>query len=164
MGIIKIVWILSLAGFLAVTLFVYATLPAEVTITADASGYPDLFLARANFFYLAVGLVVLFNAAILVLGRAVQFLPSYLLPVPQRAYWGQRENRPRLHKRFKHWVKGLGLCANAFMTVAVVEVQKYNGQEMTVNLGFLYIVAFGALVLWAASYYPIFAIWTKKLE
>jgi hypothetical protein len=153
-----------LAGFLTVTLFVYATLPAEVTVTTDTNGYPKLFFSRANFFYLVVGLVVLFNAAILVLGRSIQFLPSYWLPVPRRTYWGQRENRPRLHKRFKHWVKGLGLCANAFVTVAVVEVQKVNGQEMTVSVGFLYAVALGALGLWAASYYPIFAIWTKKLE
>jgi hypothetical protein len=164
MGVIKIIWLLSLLGFLIISLFVYATLPPNVTLIADANGYPTLFLARTNFYYAVLALLVFFNAAILALGSAIRFVPSYWLPVPQRAFWTQRENRPRFLKRFAHWIKGLGFCANVFIIIAVVEVQKINGQEMTVSLSFLYGVALGTLVLWAVAYYPIFGIWTKKLE
>ncbi|GEM_PF-2670237 len=164
MGIIKIIWLLSLLGFLVVSLFVYATLPTNVTIISDANGYPTLFLARANFFYAVLALLVFFNAAILVLGRAIQFLPSYWLPVPQRVFWFQKENRARLYSRFAYWTKGLGFCANVFIIIAVVEIQKVNGQEMTLNLSFLYAVALGTLAIWAVLYYPVFGIWIKKLE
>ncbi|MCU0449900.1 MAG: hypothetical protein MUC97_08665 [Bernardetiaceae bacterium] len=159
MGLVKVIWVLSLLGFLALFLGLYTTLPPQIALA------PGQVVSKSNFFYLALGVIVFFNGALLVLGGSLRYVPWSVMPVPRRLYWAQdRANRQRFHKRFSHWLKGIGVCLNGFLAVAVLEIFKANGQEVTFNLTFLYGVAAFFLIGWLAVFYPLFGVWVKPVK
>jgi hypothetical protein len=159
MGLVKVIWIFSLLAFLGLFLGLYATLPPQIALA------PGQLVSKSNFFYLALGVLVFFNGALLVLGASLRYVPWSVMPVPKRLYWAQdRPSRQRFHKRFGHWLKGIGVCLNGFLAVAALQIFQANGQEVTFNLGFLYGVATFFLLAWLVVFYPLFGIWVKAVK
>lgn len=164
MGLAKILWILSLLGFLAVLLITYVYMPENVAVLFDELGLPYYFLPRDYYFYVAVLACVLLNSAILLLGSSVTRLPSSLLPVPKRKYWAARENRPRFTKRFEHWTKGLAFFLNLILCLLLVDILKGNDSQVNYNTQTLLYVFSALLVVWFGFYFVVFGVYVEKLD
>lgn len=164
MGLAKILWILSLLGFLAVLLITYIYMPENVAVLFDELGLPYYFLPRDYYFYVAVLACVLLNSAILLLGSSVTRLPSSLLPVPKRKYWAARENRLRFTKRFEHWTKGVAFFLNLILCLLLVDILKGNDSQVNYNTQTLLYVFSALLVVWLGFYFVVFGVYVEKLD
>lgn len=165
MGVAKIFWILSLIGFLAVLLVTYVYMPDNVAVLFDELGLPYYFMPRDHYFYAALSVCVLLNVAVLLLSGSVTRLPARLLPVPKRAYWAMRENRPRFTKRFEHWTKGIAFFLNLILCLWLTDILKGNDSRAIDFDTQLLLYVFGALLtVWLGFYYVIFGIYVEKLD
>lgn len=164
MGLAKILWILSLLGFLAVLLVTYIYMPENVAVLFDELGLPYYFLPRDYYFYVALLACVLLNGAILLFSSSITRLPSSLLPVPKRNYWATRENRPRFTKRFKHWTKGIAFFLNLILCLLLVDILKGNDSQVDYNTQMLLYVFSSLLMVWFGFYFVVFGVYVEKLD
>ncbi|WP_448520321.1 hypothetical protein [Rhodoflexus sp.] len=164
MGLAKILWILSLLGFLAVLLVTYIYMPENVAVLFDQLGLPYYFLPRDQYFYVALAACVLLNGAILLLGNSVTRLPSSFLPTPKRRYWAMRDNRLRFNKRFKHWIKGVAFFLNLILCLLLVDILRGNDSQMDYQTQTLLYVFSALLGVWIGFYFVLFGVYVEKLD
>lgn len=128
--IIKFIWIISLFTGLAVLLYTYASLGEVVNYTSDASGAGSV--TRESFFYISLGVLVLFNFTFYAISRNMH-LPH-----------------PPLKQALINWQLSFAACLNFFFIVTVLFLMLYNSGEMFNynNFGYLVYVSLASIIGW----------------
>jgi hypothetical protein len=137
--IFKAVWFLSLMVWLALFLYVYASLPEEVLIR---EGESRIFLSREAIFYSFLGAIVGVNGLTFIVSRL----------------FNGRED-------FLTWFYGLIMCLNFFFVIALSFLNLINSGEKFNYGGIGYVIygSVGLFVFWAAGW-PLYFIFRKYLS
>ena len=137
--IFKAVWFLSLMAWLALFLYVYASLPEEVLVREAEN---KVFLSREAVFYLFLAAIVLVNGLVFIMSRLFQ----------------GREN-------FLSWFYGLIICFNFFFVIALNFINLVNsGEKFNYGrIGYVIYGSVGLFVFWAVGW-PVYSIFRKFLS
>lgn len=146
-------WIISLLVFLFVLIYTNLYLPTLVNVIGD-----DFLLEKSYYFYIVIASIVAINGALLLLGGSVQFVPSFMMPVPKRDQWmGDEQRRKRLYLNLKAWFKGLGFCFNLFLTAAMIDIYDINDADIFVPTAWIFVLIGLITTGWLVSYYFLFS-------
>ena len=137
--IFKAVWFLSLMAWLALFLYVYASLPEEVLIREAEN---KVFLSREVVFYLFLAAIVLVNGLVFIVSRL----------------FTEREN-------FLSWFCGLIICFNFFFVIVLNFLNLVNsGEKFNYDrIGYVIYGSVGLFVLWAVGW-PVYSFFRKFLS
>jgi hypothetical protein len=137
--IFKAVWFLSLMAWLALFLYVYASLPEEVLIREAEN---KVFLSREVVFYLFLAAIVLVNGLVFIVSRL----------------FTDREN-------FLSWFCGLIICFNFFFVIVLNFINLVNsGEKFNYDrIGYVIYGSVGLFVLWAVGW-PVYSFFRKFLS
>jgi len=137
--IFKAVWFLSLMAWLALFLYVYASLPEEVLIREAEN---KVFLSREAVFYLFLAAIVLVNGLVFIVSRL----------------FTDREN-------FLSWFCGLIICFNFFFVIVLNFINLVNsGEKFNYDrIGYVIYGSVGLFVLWAVGW-PVYSFFRKFLS
>jgi len=137
--IFKAVWFLSLMAWLALFLYVYASLPEEVLIRETEN---KVFLSREAVFYLFLAAIVLVNGLVFIVSRL----------------FTDREN-------FLSWFCGLIICFNFFFVIVLNFINLVNsGEKFNYDrIGYVIYGSVGLFVLWAVGW-PVYSFFRKFLS
>jgi len=142
-------WVFSLLIFLVTVVYTHSYLPRYVNIQGN-----DFQLEKSVFFYTVLALITFTNGALLVLGNAFQFLPSFFMPVPKRNEWmGNAITRRKLYLNLKAWTKGLACIANLFIITALLDIYDINDTDIFMPTAWVYSIIGVLLFSWFATYY-----------
>jgi hypothetical protein len=142
-------WVFSLFIFLFTFVYTNAYLPRYVSIQGD-----ELMIEKSNYAYIVIAIAALVNGALLMLGSAFQFLPSFFMPIPKRNEWmNDDQKRKKLYLNLKAWTKGLGVCINLLLVVALIDVYDANDSDIFIPTAWLYSLVSVLLVSWLGFYY-----------
>ncbi len=127
--VFKAVWFFSLMATVALFLYVYASLPADIQVR-DGSA-----ISRDGLFYTTLALLTVFNALIFVISKLYAGTEGY----------------------FQAWYYGLMTFLNLFIIVVLEFLNVYNSQERYNydSLGFVIYGSLGMVVLWS-SLWPVY--------
>lgn len=134
--LIKFTWFLTTLLFLGILLWSYAYLPANVGVGADAGGYPNEFLEKEAFFYLALCVFIFFNV--------ILFSSKKLIDnsISKRGYSPQRS----LQHDLSDWLLAFAASINIFLVLGLVYLDVFNNSD-GVNLNIYGPVVFAGPVL-----------------
>jgi len=137
--IFKGVWFLSLMAWLALFLYVYASLPEQVLIRETEN---KVFLSREAVFYLFLAAIVLVNGLVFIVSRL----------------FTDREN-------FLSWFCGLIICFNFFFVIVLNFINLVNsGEKFNYDrIGYVIYGSVGLFVLWAVGW-PVYSFFRKFLS
>jgi len=137
--IFKAVWFLSLMAWLALFLYVYASLPEEVLIREAEN---KVFLSREAVFYLFLAAIVLVNGLVFIVSRL----------------FTDREN-------FLSWFCGLIICFNFFFVIVLNFINLVNsGEKFNYDrIGYVIYGSVGLFVFWAVGW-PVYSFFRKFLS
>jgi len=137
--IFKAVWFLSLMAWLALFLYVYASLPEEVLIRETEN---KVFLSREAVFYLFLAAIVLVNGLVFIVSRL----------------FTDREN-------FLSWFCGLIICFNFFFVIVLNFINLVNsGEKFNYDrIGYVIYGSVGLFVFWAVGW-PVYSFFRKLLS
>jgi hypothetical protein len=137
--IFKAVWFLSLMAWLALFLYVYASLPAEVLIRETEN---KVFLSREAVFYLFLAAIVVVNGLVFIVSRL----------------FTDRQN-------FLSWFCGLIICFNFFFVIVLNFINLVNsGEKFNYDrIGYVIYGSVGLFVLWAVGW-PVYSFFRKFLS
>jgi hypothetical protein len=137
--IFKAVWFLSLMAWLALFLYVYASLPEEVLIREVEN---KVFLSREAVFYLFLAGIVLVNGLVFIVSRL----------------FTGREN-------FLSWFCGLIICFNFFFVIVLNFMNLVNsGEKFNYDrIGYVIYGSVGLFVMWALGW-PVYSFFRKVLS
>jgi hypothetical protein len=137
--IFKAVWFLSLMAWLALFLYVYASLPEEVLIREVEN---KVFLSREAVFYLFLAGIVLVNGLVFIVSRL----------------FTGREN-------FLSWFCGLIICFNFFFVIVLNFMNLVNsGEKFNYDrIGYVIYGSVGLFVMWALGW-PVYSFFRKFLS
>jgi len=137
--IFKAVWFLSLMAWLALFLYVYASLPEEVLIREAEN---KVFLSREAVFYLFLAAIVLVNGLVFIVSRL----------------FTDREN-------FLSWFCGLIICFNFFFVIVLNFINLVNsGEKFNYDrIGYVIYGSVGLFVVWAVGW-PVYSFFRKFLS
>lgn len=138
--IIKGVWFLSLMAFLGAFMYIYASLPENVTLLEGDSAIE---LSRDTIFY---GFLVITGIT-----NMLVFIVSRLFPADQN--------------QFKTWFYGLVISLNLFFIVALAFINLYNSTEKFdySNIGYVIYGSICLVAVWVVSW-PVYAIFRKNIN
>jgi hypothetical protein len=144
MKAVKFLWILSLFGYLAVALFVYADAREPLSLLGGNMG-------KQAFFYYSLAGMVLANALVLLLANGARYLR-----MPFRRRWNSDASTLRLFRQNqKEWFRGFALLANVLLMCLQVTVYNLNSNNNFHVATFAYL-AVACMVVWLFAYVPIF--------
>ena len=126
-------------AWLALFLYVYASLPEEVLIREAAN---KVFLSREAVFYLFLAAIVLVNGLVFIVSRL----------------FTDREN-------FLSWFCGLIICFNFFFVIVLNFINLVNsGEKFNYDrIGYVIYGSVGLFVLWAVGW-PVYSFFRKFLS
>lgn len=138
--IFKAVWFFSLLATLALLLYVYASLPQEVTLL-DRDQL--ITISREVLFYTLLAIMAFVNVLVFVV----------------RILFTEKQND------FKIWFYGFVIAINFFFVTVINFSGVYNSGERFDyrNIGFLIYASIGLIVLWSVSW-PIYSLSRKFLS
>ncbi|MBZ0245778.1 MAG: hypothetical protein K8H85_07520 [Cyclobacteriaceae bacterium] len=138
--IIKAVWFLSLMGFMAIFMYIYASLPQQVVIQ---EGVERLSLSRDSVFYITLGVVALINVLVFVFSKL----------------YGNR-NEP-----FSVWFFGQIILLNFFFITVLGYFNVLNsGERFTYNdLGVVIYGSVALIIIWAIGW-PLYSVSRKIID
>lgn len=143
-------WVFSLLTFLFTVAYTHSYLPRYINV----GGGDDWQIEKSAYFYIVLAIVTSTNGAMLILGNAFQFLPSFLMPVPKRNEWMSNAIiRKKLYLNLKAWTKGLACIANLFIITALLDIYDINDTDIAMPTAALYKLVGVLLVAWFATYY-----------
>ncbi len=156
---IKVLWVLSMLGFLASALFVYADIGDANTIVQlrlDASGESAFGVSKINFFYVSLFIMLGINVIILLTGYSVPYLPKSLVLAPQKELWlSTPHNRKNFYKRMKDWARGFATIINFFLTCVIFTIYYMNSRNYF-PLAWTYYLCAILAIAWLFAFFPIF--------
>lgn len=117
---IRIVRTFSIVVFLGVLLYVYAYLPEQVGIDADATDEFSTFIGKEAFFYFAIASFILVNIIFIVFGNLMQ-----MIPVSSGGFFVSEDFKERIH----NWFSSFGLIINLFFISVVAFVGFFNNAD-----------------------------------
>ena len=137
--IFKAVWFFSLLATMAIFLYVYASLPQEITVR---EGDQPIIISREVLFYSLLGVIALANTLTFIVGKL----------------FTERQND------FKTWFFGLVITLNLFFVTLISFSGVYNSGERFdySNLGILIYGNIGLIILWVVSW-PFYKLSRKFL-
>ena len=145
---------------LVITLvFCYYTLPDMVAIHHNNFGKPDGFIGKENFYYIMVGLIIVFNFIMNPIKNAFLKLPTAAFP--QNNAWVQ--NREALNRTFEAWTNLFIGVINSFMIICIIALSRINrneGQALDINYNWV-LLGGGFLLLLIIFYLPFKLLFTK---
>ncbi len=118
--ILKFTRLLSIILFLGVLLFVYAYLPEQVGIDADAQNEFSTFIDKEVFFYVAVTIFLLVNIIFVVFANLMQ-----MLKVSSDGFFRSDEFKESIH----NWFISFGLVINLFLISVVAFIGFFNNAD-----------------------------------
>ncbi len=157
MGIIRIIWILSMLAFLAVLLSTLVYLPLNLDVLG-------INLSRDVYFFSWLSLITFFNSLILIITRLVRGIPASIIPMPAREFWmASRSNLELFHAHFSYWLRGIALGLNlCFVVLAFTVYTFYDPYVNTNTLPFI-LGLLGLTFAWLIAYFPLFSFLAKDL-
>ena len=135
--ILKVVWVFSLLGCLAIFMYVYASLPENVVVSESQQ---TVTLSKETLFYIVLAMIAVANALVFTVSRIF----------------------PEKDGDFKAWFYGLIACTNLFFVVGLSFISLYNGGEKY-DFGRLGVIIYGSvglLLVWATSW-PVYRVLQK---
>lgn len=144
-------WVFSLLAFLVTVAYTHSYLPRYVSLQGGGS---DWQLEKSVYFYVVLAIVTCVNGAMLILGNAFQFLPSFFMPIPKRNDWmSSAIMREKLYLNLKGWTKGLACIANLFIITALLDIYDINDTDIFMPTTWIYSIIGTLLFAWFATYY-----------
>lgn len=133
----KAVWFLSMLAVLANLLYVYASLPEQISLGED--GLKVVTVGRETFFYVAMAVIGFVNLTVYLFSK--KLMPS---------------------EDFRTWVHGLVITINIFFIVGMSFVTLYNSSERYdfERIRFIIFSSVGLVALWAIGW-PIYVLGKK---
>lgn len=163
MKLIKYFWALSLLAFLGLNLLMYIYFPDQVTVVYDNEGNGAVLMNKGDFFYSAMGILLLINIALAIFGNGVLHLPKELLFLPKKSEWlKNKETQQALLFRAKAWTRGLAAIINLFLLTFVGILFSYHYKGAPDVNYMLYIIPV-LFVAWLIYFFVLFSN-TKVLE
>ena len=134
--IFKAVWFLSLMAWMALFLYVYASLPQEVLVRESEN---KVFLSREAVFYLLLAAIVVVNGLVFIVSRLFNGRESFLT-----------------------WFYGLIICFNFFFVIVMNVINLINSGEKFhyVRIGYVIYGSVALFVFWAAGW-PLYSFFRK---
>ncbi len=151
---VKLLWYLSVAGFVVVLLGVYNVLTPDITLDFGSKEGPGRVISRDMFFYAYMGLFLLMNVFFTFLIRAIPFIPKRFLGASKGGFWASsREHIAAFNSFYIRWFYGLLSIANYFIMVSMLLVENYNHFEGNppVDRSFMLVLGIILLVLTLVS-------------
>ncbi|MEZ4945821.1 MAG: hypothetical protein R2804_09850 [Cyclobacteriaceae bacterium] len=138
--LIKAVWFLSLVGFMAIFMYIYASLPQQVVIQ---EGVEMVSLSRDTVFYLTLGVVALINVLVFVFSKL----------------YGN-SNEP-----FSVWFFGQIILLNFFFCTVLGYFNVLNSGENFEfdNLGIVIYGSVALIIVWAVGW-PVYSLSRKIIN
>lgn len=135
--VFKAVWFLSLLGVLANLMYVYASLPEEVTVSGE--GDATQVISREALFYSALAFILVLNLLVYLFSKSIT--PS---------------------EEFRSWLHGLVITVNIFFVVGFSFISLYNSSEHYdyERIGPIIYGSVILVVLWAVAW-PVYLIGRK---
>lgn len=137
--ILNMLWTLSIIGFFATFLAVYAYLPLRVGINSDAAGIANKFVTKEAFFYGGVGFFVLTNI--------VLYLFIRLVRMEAEKY---RTANPKLfafRTRLWRWIRGLSILVNLFFISVTLFIGIFNTTDSVGQLDYIIFIYLAPLLI-----------------
>ena len=123
MTYVRIMWMLSMMGFLVVLLYMHVYLPDLLQLDAQGDGMADYTFGKNLLFYGSIAVLVIINGSLLAFSKIFTFLPVQAIPVPRRDYWTTDSYmRGRMEKNFRSWMKGLMLVINMLLMIFLLNL------------------------------------------
>lgn len=145
-------------GYLAVLLLTYIFLPLGVRVFAEADGRTLLQLGQEQYFWAGLFLVLLINGLIQMLGNMILYLPRPLQLFPKRDFWmSQTHLRKKLKRNFKHWLKGLALIINLFLSALLAHLYTLNDSDVSLDLNPAFYLVGVLFVGWLVFFFVWFS-------
>jgi hypothetical protein len=142
-------WFFSLIAFLAFLIYTNLYLPTYVNVIGENN-----LLEKAYYFYILLAFGVLLNGSLLLLGGALQFVPSFLMPVPKKVQWmGDERRRKKLYLNLKAWLKGLGICFNLFLIASIIDIYDNNDADIYVPTAWMFVLVGVLTLAWFVTYF-----------
>jgi hypothetical protein len=126
--IFKAIWFFSLMATLAVFMYIYASVPDFIELSADG----QLVISREGFFYSTLAVMALFNVLVFIINRLFK----------------------KGMEHFVSWFYGLVICLNFFFMIVLGFLNLLNGGERFDfdRLAFLIYGSIGLVVAWIVSW------------
>lgn len=130
--IIKFVWIISLLSGLATLMYTYASLGEVVSVHNETLSTQSGSVDREMFFYLALGILVVFNFTFYAISRNMHIADSGMKQV------------------LINWQLSFAAVLNFFYIISMLFIMLINSGERFdySNFGYLVYIALGLVVLW----------------
>ncbi len=154
MKIVKALWIFSFFGCFGVIALTYAHLPLTVNIGEIEND--GLVISKDAYFYLSIGILLLFNVLLNIIGKGIQFVPTQGIIIPNRKEWLTDINTTKeLYFLVKSWVRGFAFITNLFLAVVIGIVYDMNSRGHFV-LGWILYIILGLAIFWIVYFFVLF--------
>lgn len=136
----KAIWFLSMLAVFANLLYVYASLPEQVSLMEE--GVETYAIGREQLFYSAMVVIALANVMVYLFSKSI---------VPD--------------ENFRTWLHGLVITLNIFFIIGLGFISLYNSVEKFdfSRIGFIIYSSVILVVVWALSW-PVYSIGRKLIS
>jgi len=136
----KAIWFLSMLAVLANLLYVYASLPEQVSLIEE--GVETYAIGREQLFYSAMVIIAMANVIVYLFSKSI----------------APDEN-------FRTWLHGLVITLNIFFIIGLSFISLYNSAEKFdfSRIGFIIYSSVVLVVIWSLSW-PVYSISRKLLS
>ena len=140
-------------------LFCYYTLPDSVAIHHSNLGKPDGFISKETFYYIVVGIILIFNFIINPIKSAFLKLPDSAFP--QNNPWAM--NREALNRTFEAWCNLFVGLINSYIIISIIALNRINRNEgQALDINYNWVLLLGAVLLILLLFYlPYKLLYTK---
>lgn len=135
----KAIWFLSMLAVFANLLYVYASLPEQVSLMEE--GVETYAIGREQLFYSTMFVIVLANVMVYLFSKTI---------APD--------------EKFRSWLHGLVITVNVFFIIGLSFISLYNSVEKFdfSRIGFIIYSSVILVVVWALSW-PVYSV-SRKLK
>ncbi len=155
MKIIRRLWLLSFAVVFAITLLVYANLPATFAINISRK-FSAFYVSKEVFFYGVFILLITYNVVLVSFSSLLKIAPFSLIIAPRRKDWlGNQVLEKKIFIYYDGWLKGFGLLCNVLLAYAVV-VAYEPYVESTLPIHWVLYLILAAFLGWLIYYFILF--------
>lgn len=159
--IIKLFLLVSLLGFLAILLLIYAALPPQVDVSLGSDIVQDVILSQNAFFYIVIAIVVLSNGVLMALSKVIKLVRNE----NQDDRQGSRAtilSGNTFEKSLANWLGSFSVVLNIFYAMGIFFVGLYNNPEYALT-GTYSILAYFSIFLIIAWIFWLVVIVLKKV-